>query len=78
MGRMGSMGMWTTGSILGMATMDRCPDAARSSSTTSRAMRPAMDMGTWAMRAMMPVENMRCRDSMAVAVTLAEDARGSR
>ena len=78
MGRMGSMGMWTTGMTLGMATMDRCPDVARSSSTTSRAMRPAMDMGTWVMRAMMPVENMRCRDSMAVADILAVDDRGSR
>src|ERR1700679_2991858 len=73
----GSMGMWTTGMILTMATVDRCRDAGRSSSTTSRAMRLAMGAGTWVMRTMMPVENMRCRDSMAAAGTLAAGARGS-
>jgi hypothetical protein len=78
MGRMGSMGMWTTGMTLGMDTMDRCRDVARSSSTTSRAMRLAMGMGTWATRAMMLGANMRCRDSMAVADILAVDDRGSR
>jgi hypothetical protein len=74
----GSTGMWTTGLTLGMATMDRCRDAGRSSSTTSRAMRLAMGMGTWVMRAMMLGANMRCRDSMAVADILAVDDRDSR
>ncbi len=48
-----SMGTWITGTIRGMATLDRCRSGARSRFSTSRAMRLGMGAGMLEMPGMM-------------------------
>jgi hypothetical protein len=68
MGMAASTGTWITGMTLAMDTTGRCRDVERSSSTTSRAMRLGMGMGTSGMPATMLVESERCRDTMVAVV----------
>jgi len=81
MGRVASMDMSTTGSIRTMAIMDRCRAVEQRSSTTSKAMKPAMDVEMSSRsRTMKAAGSMRCLASMVGAaaesmVAVADTAR---
>ncbi len=78
MGRLGSMGTWTTAMTRGMGTMGRSRRVGRSSSITSRVMRPMMGMGMWLPRRTTRLAmNMPCLGSMAAADGLVAGIRGS-
>jgi len=73
MGRLGSMGMWTTAMIRAMATMGQGRHAGRNSSTTSRAMRPMTGTATSCRKTIARPGNMLCRGIAAVVLLVGAD-----